>query len=56
MPTISIGIVYSREKLSWKDLLQEADQALYEAKFSGRDCVVVSQHANEDDNPKVKRS
>ncbi|MBC8457199.1 MAG: diguanylate cyclase [Deltaproteobacteria bacterium] len=49
MPTISIGIAYSREKLSWKDLVQQADQALYEAKFSGRDCVVVSQHANEVD-------
>ena len=52
MPTISIGIAYSREKLSSKDLLKQAGQALYDAKFSGRDCVVVSQHANEDDKPK----
>jgi two-component system cell cycle response regulator len=41
--TVSIGIAFSNDAESANDLLAHADQALYQAKESGRDRIVVYQ-------------
>jgi diguanylate cyclase (GGDEF)-like protein len=40
--TVSIGVASARARDSWKSLIGRADKALYEAKESGRNCVIVS--------------
>lgn len=41
--TVSIGIAEYRSGTTTKDMLAEADRALYEAKKSGRNCIRVAQ-------------
>jgi len=38
--TVSIGLVVCRANISMKELVREADEALYKAKNSGKDRVV----------------
>lgn len=40
--TVSIGIAELKENMSWPALFNNADQALYQAKNSGRNCCVLS--------------
>lgn len=43
-PTISIGITqYDRSSISYKQLLQLSDEALYAAKSSGKNCSICAQ-------------
>ena len=44
--TISIGITFSRSERPLDAMLQEADQALYQAKAAGRNQVVLAHHAS----------
>ncbi|GHG61033.1 GGDEF domain-containing protein [Alishewanella longhuensis] len=37
--TVSIGVASSKHAIDWQDLLQHADEALYQAKHLGRNCV-----------------
>ncbi|HVH06641.1 MAG TPA: GGDEF domain-containing protein, partial [Myxococcota bacterium] len=39
--TVSAGVTQAREGLTARDLLREADEALYSAKHAGRDRVVL---------------
>lgn len=43
--TISQGLAEARAEDTAEALIQRADEALYQAKESGRDCVVIEQHA-----------
>ncbi len=40
-PTISVGVAVRQTHASAEAILRDADEALYEAKAAGRDCVVV---------------
>jgi len=40
--TVSIGIAELQKNMSWPTLFNNADQALYQAKNSGRNCCVLS--------------
>ena len=39
--TVSAGVTQAREGLTARELLRQADEALYAAKHAGRDCVVL---------------
>jgi len=40
--TVSIGIAELQENMAWSTLFNNADQALYKAKGSGRNCCILS--------------
>lgn len=40
--SVSIGIAETKDESYWKDIIDRADKALYEAKNSGRNCIKVS--------------
>ncbi len=40
--SVSIGIAETKNENNWKDLIDRADSALYEAKNSGRNCIKVA--------------
>jgi diguanylate cyclase len=42
--TVSIGIAELEKDMSWKTLFNTADQALYRAKNSGRNCSMLAEH------------
>ncbi|MDF7662702.1 GGDEF domain-containing protein [Erwiniaceae bacterium L1_54_6] len=42
--TSSFGIAGTKKDISWRQLIADADSALYEAKRGGRDCIRVSMH------------
>jgi len=42
--TVSIGIAELEQNMSWKTLFNTADQALYQAKNSGRNCSMLAEH------------
>lgn len=41
--SISVGIAENKPKESWLDLFKRADDALYKAKSSGRNCLMVAE-------------
>lgn len=41
VPTVSIGVAFWKPKSSTKDIISRSDKAMYKAKETGRDCVVV---------------
>ena len=42
--TLSIGIALSRSKTSFEQMYADADAALYQAKHSGRNQVIVAEY------------
>jgi diguanylate cyclase len=40
--SVSIGIAQTEQETSWEDLFQRADDALYKAKESGRNCCILA--------------
>ena len=48
--TVSVGIAFSNDAESANDLLAHADQALYQAKESGRNRVVIFKVKEAQDN------
>ena len=43
---MSVGGAMMRRDEHWEDMLQRADQRLYEAKSAGRNCIVINDGIN----------
>lgn len=49
--TISAGVAEAKEKESLDDFVRRADEALYAAKRSGRNCTRLSEHSEASESP-----